>query len=64
MVDVLTMTEIARSPADVAVYAFDPDNAPEWCVNAKSVEWETNPPLTLGSRVAFVAHFMGNEARL
>ena len=25
------------------------------------MEWQTEPPLTLGSRVVFVAHFLGRE---
>ena len=60
-VDVLTETVIARAVAEVAAFAADPDNVPRWYVNIKSVEWKTPRPMTLGSRIAFVAEFMGRR---
>jgi uncharacterized protein YndB with AHSA1/START domain len=60
-VDVLTEIEIARPRAEVAAYVADPSNAPEWYVNIKAVEWKTPPPVAAGSRVAFVAQFLGRR---
>jgi uncharacterized membrane protein len=60
-VDVLTEIDIERPRDRVAAYAADPSNAPQWYVNIKAVEWETSPPLVIGSRLAFVAHFLGRR---
>jgi len=58
-VDVVTEVEIARPRAEVAAFAADPDNATRWYQNIESVSWETAPPLAVGSRIAFVARFLG-----
>lgn len=60
-VDVLTEIVINRPRDQVAGYAADPTNAPEWYVNIKSVEWKTSPPVRVGSRMAFVAQFLGRR---
>ena len=52
MVDVTTETEIARPIDEVAAYVADPANAPRWYDNIKSVDWKTEPPAAVGSRVA------------
>ena len=60
-VDVLVETTIRRSPAEVSAYAGDPSNAPTWYANIRSVEWRTEPPVRVGSRMDFVAQFLGRR---
>jgi uncharacterized protein YndB with AHSA1/START domain len=60
-VDVQTEIEILRPRAEVASYAADPDNVAEWYENIERVEWRSEPPLGLGSRIAFVASFLGRR---
>jgi uncharacterized membrane protein len=57
-VEIETVIEIDRPRGEVAAFASDPDNATTWYENIRSVEWETEPPLAVGSRLAFVAQFL------
>src|SRR5882724_11308209 len=61
MVNVATEIVVNRPRGVVAQYSCNPDNAPEWYVNIKSVEWKTPKPLSVGSKIAFTAHFLGRE---
>ena len=58
-VDICNEVVIDRAVVHVAAFACDPDRAPQWYVNIQSVEWKSPPPLAIGSRIAFVAEFLG-----
>ena len=60
-VDVQVETTIRRPRAVVAAYAGDPTHAPTWYANITSVEWRTPPPVGVGSRMDFVARFLGRR---
>jgi uncharacterized membrane protein len=60
-VDVQTEIVIGRPVGVVAEYAGDPSNAPQWYGNIESVAWRTDPPVAVGSRMDFVAHFLGRR---
>ena len=60
-VDVFTEVSIGRPRDVVSTYVGDPTNAPEWYANIRSVEWRTPPPLGVGSRMDFVADFLGRR---
>jgi uncharacterized membrane protein len=60
-VDVLTEIVIDRPRELVAAYAADPSNAPKWYANIESIEWQTPPPAKVGSRMDFVARFLGRR---
>src|SRR2546422_2441982 len=60
-VDATTQIVIDRPSGDVAGYAGDPQNAPEWYANIRSVRWVTPPPVGVGSQLDFVASFLGRR---
>ena len=60
-VDVQVEATVRRRPDEVAAYAGDPTNAPEWYANIKAVDWQTPPPVAVGSRMDFVARFLGRR---
>jgi hypothetical protein len=61
VVDVSTEIVIAQPRAKVANFATDPNNVPTWYQNIKSVEWKTPAVVVVGSRITFVAHFLGRR---
>ena len=60
-VDVTVETVIDRPVAEVSAYAADPSHTPDWYANIRSVDWQTDPPVRVGSRMDFVARFLGRE---
>ena len=60
-VDVQTSAVIRRPRTEVSAYAADPENAPEWYTNIRSVAWRTPKPLAVGGEVDFQARFLGRE---
>jgi hypothetical protein len=60
-VDVAVEAVIPFPREVVATYAGDPANAPQWYANILSVDWQTPPPVTVGSRMDFVARFLGRR---
>ncbi len=60
-VDVEVEATIRQPPAAVAAFAGDPTNAIKWYANITSVNWQTSPPVAVGSRMDFVAQLLGRR---
>jgi hypothetical protein len=60
-VDIVCELEIPRPRSEVAAYAADPDNTTAWYANIKAVEWQTPRTLAVGTRLAFIATFLGRR---
>lgn len=60
-VDVAVTTVIERPIGEVSEFAGDPSNAPTWYRRIASADWQTDPPMTLGSRITFRARFLGRD---
>ena len=60
-VDVAVTTVIERPIDEVSEFAGDPSNAPTWYRRIASAEWQTDPPITLGSCITFRARFLGRD---
>ena len=60
-INVTISAEIDRPRTEVAAFSADPDNDTSWYVNIRKVEWLTERPVALGTRVARVAHFLGKR---
>ena len=61
VVDVLSEIVIVRPRSEVAAFATDPDNARDWYENIEAIQWHSPRPLTVGSRIEFVAAFLGRR---
>lgn len=60
-VDVTAERTIGRLPVEVASYAMDPANDPQWIGGISEAELLTEPPVAEGSRVRRVASFLGRR---
>jgi len=62
-VDVSSEITIERPVDVVSSFCVDPANVPDWYANIESVNWKTQPSLTTGSQIEFVARFLGRRLR-
>jgi uncharacterized membrane protein len=61
MVNVVTDIIINSPREKVAQYASNPEHAPDWYVNIKSAEWQSEKTIMPGSKIAFIADFLGRR---
>ncbi len=52
---------LALPREQVAAFCSDPDNDTRWYVNIREVEWKTERPARVGSRVGRVAYSLGRR---
>ncbi len=58
----VTVERTLPQPRDrVAAYAADPEFETTWYANIQVVDWVSNPPLAVGTRIRRVAHFLGRR---
>ena len=60
-VDITAELSIRRPPAEVAAYMIDPAHDREWIAGVREARLVGPPPLSVGSRVARVASFLGRR---
>lgn len=60
-VDVAVTAVIERPIDEVAAYVGDPMNIPQWGRRVDHAEWETDPPVRLGSRIRLRATVLGRS---
>ena len=60
-VDVSTSIVIGRPRQEVFTFAADLDRTASWYRDVTAVEWLTERPLRVGSRIRFTANFLGRH---
>jgi len=60
-VDVSTAIEIDCPREEVAAFASDPANATARYQRISGVEWNSEKPLGVGSKIVFVSEFLGRR---
>jgi hypothetical protein len=53
--------EVGRPVAEVAGFFFDASNNPRWQTGMRRCEWETAPPIGVGSRYTQEVSFLGRR---